>query len=32
MADVGTTKLFENEKVVVWEMVLEPGEKTGVHV
>ena len=31
MADVGTTKLFENEKVVVWEMVLEPGEKTGVH-
>ena len=31
MADVATTKLFENEKVVVWEMVLEPGETTGVH-
>ena len=31
MADVATTKLFENEKVVVWEMVLEPGKTTGVH-
>lgn len=31
MADVATTKLLENEKVTVWEMVLEPGESTGVH-
>jgi beta-alanine degradation protein BauB len=26
MADVATTKLFENDKIVVWEMILEPGE------
>jgi redox-sensitive bicupin YhaK (pirin superfamily) len=31
MADVGTKKLFENEKIVVWEMCLEPGEKTDTH-
>ena len=31
MADVATRKLLENEKVAVWEMVLEPGESTGVH-
>src|SRR6266404_1130367 len=31
MADIATKKLFENDKVVVWEMVLEPGESTGVH-
>ena len=31
MADVATTKLFENDRVIVWEMVLEPGESTGVH-
>ncbi|MGE0669232.1 MAG: hypothetical protein AB7O49_21990 [Sphingomonadales bacterium] len=31
MGDVATRKLLENEKVVVWELVLEPGESTGVH-
>ena len=31
MADVATSKLLENDKVTVWEMVLEPGESTGVH-
>ena len=31
MGDIATTKLFENEKIAVWEMVLEPGESTGVH-
>jgi beta-alanine degradation protein BauB len=31
MADVATTKLMENDKVTVWEMVLEPGESTGMH-
>ena len=31
MADVATKKLLENDKVTVWEMVLEPGESTGVH-
>ncbi|MEM9624468.1 MAG: hypothetical protein AAF993_22700 [Pseudomonadota bacterium] len=31
MADVGNKKLFENDRVVVWELLLEPGESTGVH-
>jgi len=31
MADIATTKIFENDKIAVWEMVLEPGESTGVH-
>jgi beta-alanine degradation protein BauB len=31
MADVATTKLMENDKVIVWEMLLEPGESTGMH-
>jgi hypothetical protein len=31
MADVATTRLLENAKVIVWELVLEPGESTGVH-
>lgn len=31
MAEVATTKLLENEKVIVWDLVLEPGESTGVH-
>jgi hypothetical protein len=26
MADIKTTKLVENDKVVVWETVLEPGK------
>lgn len=31
MSGVGTKKVFENDKVIVWEMALEPGESTGVH-
>ena len=31
MGDVGTTKLFENDKVIVWEFTLEPGEETAMH-
>ena len=31
MSHVATTKIFENEKIIVWEMVLEPGESSGVH-
>jgi predicted metal-dependent enzyme (double-stranded beta helix superfamily) len=31
MADVANRKLLENDKVIVWELLLEPGERTGVH-
>ena len=31
MADVATTKLLENDRVIVWELIIEPGESTGVH-
>ena len=31
MAGVGTEKLFENDKVIVWNFVLAPGEETPVH-
>lgn len=31
MADVGTKLLFENEKVRVWEFILQPGESIGPH-
>ena len=31
MAGVGTTKVFENDKIIVWEFVLAPGETTPVH-
>jgi beta-alanine degradation protein BauB len=31
MAEIATTKVFENEKIVVWEMVLEPGQSSGLH-
>ena len=31
MADVGTKLLFENERVRVWEVLLEPGESLGSH-
>ena len=31
MADIATKKIFENEKLSVWEMVLDPGERTEVH-
>ncbi len=31
MAEVANKKLFENDRVIVWEMVVEPGESTGLH-
>jgi hypothetical protein len=31
MPDVGSRKLFENERIIVWEFVLEPGETTPRH-
>ena len=31
MAGVGTTKLFENDRVIVWDLTLAPGEGSGVH-
>ena len=31
MADVATTRLFENDKVIVWDHLLEPGESGGLH-
>lgn len=31
VAEVGTTKLYENDRVIVWDMLLAPGEQTGVH-
>ena len=29
--DVGTTKLFENDDIRVWELRLEPGERSDLH-
>jgi len=31
VAGVGSEKLFENDKVIVWNFVLEPGEETPIH-
>jgi beta-alanine degradation protein BauB len=31
LGGVGTKLLFENDKVKVWEMALEPGEESAVH-
>lgn len=31
MGEVGTTKLFEDDRIVMWEFVLEPGERTPCH-
>lgn len=31
MGEVGTTKVFEDDKVIMWEFVLEPGEETPLH-
>ena len=28
---VGTAKIFENDRIAIWELALEPGEATGVH-
>jgi hypothetical protein len=31
LGGVGTTLLFENDRVKVWEMSLEPGQESAVH-
>ena len=31
MSEVGTRKLFENDRVIIWDFVLEAGEKTTAH-
>ncbi len=31
MSGVGSKKVFENDKVIVWEMALQPGESSGQH-
>ena len=31
MAGVGSTKIFENDRIIVWDFVLEPGESTPLH-
>jgi hypothetical protein len=31
MAGVGSTKIFENDRIIIWEFVLEPGEQTPRH-
>ena len=31
MGEVGTTKLFEDDRIILWEFVLEPGEQTPCH-
>jgi quercetin dioxygenase-like cupin family protein len=30
-SDVGTKLLFENDRVRVWDLRLEPGQSTGLH-
>ncbi len=31
MGNVGTTKVYENDRIIVWEFTLEPGEETPLH-
>lgn len=31
MAGVGTEKVFENDRIIVWNLDLEPGEDSGFH-
>lgn len=31
MAHVGSKKIFENDRIIIWEFVLEPGETTPRH-
>lgn len=31
MAGVGTKKVYENDRVIVWELELDPGEKIPLH-
>ena len=32
LGGIGTKLLFENDRIKVWEMRLEPGEEGGLHV
>jgi len=32
MGDVGSFIVFENDKVIIWELVLEPGQQTACHI
>jgi hypothetical protein len=31
MGEVGSTRIFENDRIIVWDFVLEPGERTPRH-
>jgi hypothetical protein len=31
LGDVGTRLVWENDRVRIWEMLLEPGERSAVH-
>ncbi|MDQ1468309.1 MAG: hypothetical protein QOH10_2724 [Actinomycetota bacterium] len=31
LGDVGTRLVWENDRVRIWEMVLEPGDRSAVH-
>ena len=31
MGEVGSYKVFENEKIIIWELILEPSEQTACH-
>ena len=31
LGEVGTTRIFENDKIIMWEFVLEPGAETPLH-
>lgn len=31
MAEVGTKKVFENDRIIVWELFVAPGERHGRH-
>ena len=32
MGDMGSFIVFENDKVIIWELVLEPGQQTACHI
>jgi beta-alanine degradation protein BauB len=31
LGDIGTEVIFENERVRIWELRLEPGERSAIH-
>jgi redox-sensitive bicupin YhaK (pirin superfamily) len=31
MGDVGTSKIFENDRIIIWELLLEPGKQIACH-